>query len=147
MNQGTMRPNKAPSNVALVSSCWNEMSTFLRFFTGKFNAKKNPGLPGWCGRNALAFTQAFCHKAPEMLQVMGELFRHLRPVRGLDPRSHGVMSPRHIPEVFFAGTSVLRRHKRMEPGNTKTSGVLTTRKIGVLRQSRKKYIPNSRNDC
>lgn len=61
--------------------------------------QKNPGLPGWCGRNALAFTQAFCHKAPEMLQVMGKLFRHLRPVRGLD---HGVMEscPPGNPEVF-----------------------------------------------
>ena len=63
MNQGTMRPNKAPSNVALVSSCWNEMSTFLRF-DWQIQCQKKSRSPRLVWPQCLGFYPGFLPQSP-----------------------------------------------------------------------------------
>lgn len=128
-----------------------DVSVFFEDLTGMkpIHDTKNSRSPRLVWPQCLGFYPGFLPQSPGDAPGDGQTVSPSPTCTRPGPRSHGRPTPGHPPETprFFAGTSVLRRHKRMEPGNTKTSGVLTTQKIGVLRQSRKKYVPSSRNDC
>lgn len=96
MNQGTMRPNKAPSNVALVSSCCKEMSVFFEDLTGMkpIHDTKKSRSPRLVWPQCLGFYPGFLPQSPGDAPGDGQTVSPSPTCTRPGPRSHGVMSPR-----------------------------------------------------
>ena len=141
MNQGTMRPNKAPSNVALVSKAAAKrcFCIFWRF-DWQIQCQKKSRSPRLVWPQCLGFYPGFLPQSPGDAPGDGQTVSPSPTCTRPGPRSHGVMSPRK-PRGFSQAPLYYGATRGWNPETLKPREFWQHRKVAFWDNREKKVRP------